>query len=223
MRPRQAMHVKFLASGIVFALLLHPFASAQEPSPPQVTTNQSQTGEPWTPQPDVADGTEPLSANQSLGDQIPDSPSTVLARANKPQATIPTSAPADNNLSSNPEPMQSRQSDSANAPPVQNAQVSPQTNKQFPDPPSQASTQPSAQSQQQQQTPNEPVGTAAAESVPITGVAASRPAGAAVAPAKQRRVRSILIKVGALVGAGVAIGTTMALSQNSPSKPPGSH
>lgn len=76
-----------------------------------------------------------------------------------------------------------------------------------------------------QQPPNssrEPVGTAAAESLPTTGVAASRPAGAALAPAKQRRVRSILIKVGALVGAGVAIGTVMALSAGSPSKPPGS-
>jgi hypothetical protein len=67
------------------------------------------------------------------------------------------------------------------------------------------------------------VGTAAAEPLPITGVAASRPAGAALAPARQRRVRSVLIRVGALVGAGAAIGTTMALSQGSPSRPPGSH
>lgn len=79
------------------------------------------------------------------------------------------------------------------------------------------------QSQQQQATPHVPLGTAAAESVPTSGVAASRPAGAALAPAKQRRVRSILIKVGALVGVGVAIGTTMALSQGSPSKPPGAN
>ena len=71
--------------------------------------------------------------------------------------------------------------------------------------------------------PDEPVGTAAAESIQTTGVAASRPAGAAVAPAKQRRMRSILIKVGALVGVGVAVGTTMALSKGSPSKPPGTN
>jgi hypothetical protein len=75
----------------------------------------------------------------------------------------------------------------------------------------------------QPQNPKEPVGTAAAESISTTGVAASRPAGVAVAPAKQRRVRSILIKMGALAGVGIAIGTTMALSQGSPSKPPGSH
>ena len=71
--------------------------------------------------------------------------------------------------------------------------------------------------------PHQAVGTAAAESVAVTGVAASRPAGAAVAPAKQRRVRTLLIKVGAVVGVGVAVGTTYALSQASPSRPPGSH
>lgn len=77
--------------------------------------------------------------------------------------------------------------------------------------------------QEPQNKPHEPVGTAAAEWMPLTGVAASRPAGAALAPAKQRRARSVLIKVGALVGAGVAVGTVMALSAGSPSKPPGSH
>jgi hypothetical protein len=75
----------------------------------------------------------------------------------------------------------------------------------------------------QQNRPHEPVGTAAAEWVPTMGIAASRPAGAALAPAKQRRARTVLIKVGALLGAGVAVGTVMALSAGSPSKPPGSH
>jgi len=75
----------------------------------------------------------------------------------------------------------------------------------------------------QQTVVHQPVGTAAAEALPITGVAASRPAGAALAPARQRRVRTVLIRVGSLVGAGVAIGTTMALTQGSPSRPPGSH
>ena len=66
-----------------------------------------------------------------------------------------------------------------------------------------------------------PVGTAAAGSVETTGVAASKPAGAAIAPAKQKRTRSLLIKVSALVGASVAIGTVVALSSASPSRPPG--
>ena len=72
---------------------------------------------------------------------------------------------------------------------------------------------------QQQSGTQQPVGTAASESVKATGVAASQPAGAAIAPAKQRRTRSILIKVGALVGAGVAIGTVVGLSAASPSRP----
>ncbi|HXM22291.1 MAG TPA: hypothetical protein VN948_13625 [Terriglobales bacterium] len=75
---------------------------------------------------------------------------------------------------------------------------------------------------QQQKSPQEPVGTAAAQPANTTGVAASKPAGAAIAPAKQRRARSILIKVGALVGAGVAVGTVVALSSGSPSRPSGS-
>ena len=79
------------------------------------------------------------------------------------------------------------------------------------------------QPQQQQSRSHEPLGTAAAEWQPVTGVAASRPAGAALAPAKQRRVRSIVIKVGALLGASAALGTVVALSEASPSKPPGAH
>jgi hypothetical protein len=80
---------------------------------------------------------------------------------------------------------------------------------------------PDAQQSSSKPQTQEPVGTAAAESVESTGVAASNPAGAAIAPAKQRRTRAILIKVGALVGAGVAIGTVAALSAGSPSRPPG--
>lgn len=68
-----------------------------------------------------------------------------------------------------------------------------------------------------------PVGTAAADKPETTGVAASKPAGAAIAPARQRHVRSLLLKVGAIVGAGVAVGTVAALSSASPSRPPGSH
>jgi hypothetical protein len=69
----------------------------------------------------------------------------------------------------------------------------------------------------------EPKGTAAAEVESTTGVAASQPTGMAIAPAKQKRLRMVLIKVGALVGAGVAIGSVAALSSASPSRPPGSH
>jgi len=66
-----------------------------------------------------------------------------------------------------------------------------------------------------------PVGTAAAGEITTTGVAASRPQGAALAPAKQRRVRLLMIKVGAVAAAGVALGATMALTKASPGRPPG--
>lgn len=67
--------------------------------------------------------------------------------------------------------------------------------------------------------PQQPVGTAVAPYEKPLGVAASRPEGVVIAPAKQRRTRSILIKVGLLVGAAAAIGTVVALSKASPSRP----
>jgi cytoskeletal protein RodZ len=68
-----------------------------------------------------------------------------------------------------------------------------------------------------------PVGTAAAEAPKVSGITAAEPAGIAIAPAKQHRVRTIVIKVGAIIGAGVALGTVVALTAATPSKPPGAH
>jgi hypothetical protein len=85
-----------------------------------------------------------------------------------------------------------------------------------------SSQAPSSQAQEDPCAIQKPVGTAAAEKPATTGVAASNAAGAAIAPAKQRRMRMLFIKVGAVVGAGVAIGTVAALSTGSPAKPPGS-
>lgn len=73
--------------------------------------------------------------------------------------------------------------------------------------------------QQQQNGPSQPLGTAAAPAQPGTGVTASRPAGAAIAPARQKRTRSFMIRVGLLIGAAVAVGTVIALSSASPSQP----
>lgn len=80
-----------------------------------------------------------------------------------------------------------------------------------------AATPQNSTAQPQQNGTTAPVGTAAAPYEKGIGVAASRPAGAVIAPAKQRRTRSILIKVGLIVAAGVAIGTVVALSSASPS------
>jgi hypothetical protein len=69
------------------------------------------------------------------------------------------------------------------------------------------------------QTAPEPVGTAVAPYEKTVGVASSRPAGAVIAPAKQRRAHSLLIKVGLIVAGATAIGTVVALSKASPSRP----
>ena len=148
-----------------------------------------------------------------------------------PQETVPASTPDHpvSDSASSQAPDQAAPPSSATSSP----ESAPKSKDQLPDSPgasqaqtAQGTTQSVPEAQQPAQPQNrghEPVGTAAAESIPTSGVAASRPAGAALAPAKQRRIRSILIKTGALVGVGVAIGTAMALSEGSPSKPPGSH
>lgn len=99
----------------------------------------------------------------------------------------------------------------------------------LPDNPAPATSQSSDQAQQAagqqpgsvepQTDARKPVGTAAAPYERTMGVAASRPAGAAIAPAKQRRVRTIFISVGIIVGAGIAVGSVAALSHGSPSRP----
>jgi len=85
----------------------------------------------------------------------------------------------------------------------------------------QAPPVPMANAPAPQKPSSEPVGTATAERAPTAGGAASEPAGMAIAPAKQRQVRSLLLKLGALAGAGLALGTVMALSKATPSTPPG--
>jgi len=86
-----------------------------------------------------------------------------------------------------------------------------------PQAPTQQGSRPS--SDQQQTPPQQPVGTAAAPEEKPVGIAASRPAGAVIAPAKQKRVRIFLIRTAIIAGAAVAVGTVVALSKGSPSRP----
>jgi hypothetical protein len=72
---------------------------------------------------------------------------------------------------------------------------------------------------EQQNGDTKPVGTAAAPYEKTTGVTASRPAGAVIAPAKQRRARAFFIRVAIVAGAAVAIGIVVALSRGSSSRP----
>lgn len=64
-------------------------------------------------------------------------------------------------------------------------------------------------------------GAAGAQAAKPKGAPAAQPFGAAIAPAKQHQRRSLLVKVGLLAGAGIALGSVVALSKGSPSRPPG--
>jgi hypothetical protein len=138
-----------------------------------------------------------------------------IASAQQPAATDQQQQPA----ATNNQPSQT-------APPVQPASTAPAENTAQSQP---AQTQsndlpnsPGSVRPQQPAGTERPIGTAAAEIGNASGIAASKPAGVAIAPAKQRQSRSLLIKLGAVIGAGVAIGTVMALSNASPSRPPNS-
>lgn len=124
---------------------------------------------------------------------LPDSPGAILARAAFPEQ------------SSQPAPVQAQTSQNQPNPAQSQTQSSP--------------TPPANQPQQGQK----PVGTAAAEAPSTSGVAASQPAGVAIAPAKQRRARTIVIRTGAIIGAAVAVGIVVGLTAATGPKPPGAH
>ena len=136
---------------------------------------------------------------------LPDSPGSLLAQQSVQE--VPSQPPAQNS-----QPAQSSQP-AQTAPPAKQ-DTSPELN----------TTQTGSQAPSNtpsQTAPQQPVGAAAAQIGRTTGGAASKPAGAALAPAKQRRTRSLVLKLGLLAGAGIAVGTVAALSHASPSRPPG--
>lgn len=93
----------------------------------------------------------------------------------------------------------------------------------LPDAPSATQSSQTTGSSQSEIPLQQPEGTAAARAARVNGGPASKPAGAAIAPAKQRRTRSLLIKLGLIAGAGAAVGTVVALTKASPTRPPGAH
>jgi hypothetical protein len=132
--------------------------------------------------------------SQQIPAQLPDSPGAV----SKAQADAPPIAP----LKLQAQAVQPTQGQPAQLP------TDEQQNQAAPSKPTSA---------------QKPVGTAAAGAIPSGGIAASQPAGIAMAPAKQHRVRTIVLSVGAIIGAGVAVGTVIALTEATPGKPPGAH
>jgi len=73
--------------------------------------------------------------------------------------------------------------------------------------------------QQRSEQFQQPLGTATAEGVSTVGGAASRPAGMAIAPDKQKDRHSLLIKLGLIAAAAVAVGTVAGLSKGTSAKP----
>ncbi len=85
-----------------------------------------------------------------------------------------------------------------------------------------SSTQDAAtQNQNPQNKAQQPLGTAAAKEANTVGGAASKPAGTALAGVKQKQSRGLLIKVGAVLAAGAALGTVYAMSRGTSPTPPG--
>jgi translation initiation factor IF-2 len=163
--------------------------------------------------PPVQDQRTPDDAQNAVAPALPDAPSVQIVAQNTPAATDP-SAPAQN-----AEPPQNAvpgQNSPAPAAPAQNGATGTQAPATTPTP---------AQAPPAQNPPakpvQEPAGAAAAQTGVTAGGAASKPAGMAIAPAKQRQVRSFLIKLAAVGAGAAAIGTVVALSKGSPSKPPG--
>jgi predicted lipid-binding transport protein (Tim44 family) len=106
------------------------------------------------------------------------------------------------------------------ASPPQSAQSSTSSQKQNDSVPDAPQPQ-SAQTPPGQQPAPAPSGAAGAKAANVKGSPVAQPAGAAVAPARQRGHRSLLIKLGLLAGAGIAVGSAVALSERSPARPPG--
>jgi len=135
-------------------------------------------------------------------------PELIQAQSSTPQASTPQSA--------TPDPSRGPQQPAGNEPaaplpeaPVPNATSPSGSAHQVPSP------------RNAQQSTEAPAGAAAAQRAETAGGAASKPAGNAIAPAKQRQTRSLLIKIGAVAAAGAAAGIIYGLSRGTGSLPPG--
>jgi hypothetical protein len=99
---------------------------------------------------------------------------------------------------------------------AQNAQPAPLGQQQTSSPSNEQTQQPTPQP-----APEPPAGAAGAQAGETAGGPASTPAGSAIAPTRQRQVRSLLIKLGAVAAAGAAVGVVYALTRGTASTPPG--
>jgi hypothetical protein len=135
-----------------------------------------------------------------------------IAQASTPSANEISSSQPVEELPSAPIPQAPGQPQTQNQPQAQQTQPSQQPQTQQPNQQTQQTQQPNAPRQP-------PVGTAAAPYEKPTGVPGSRPAGAAIAPAKQRRVRAIVISLAVVLAGAGAIGAVAGMSKASHSQP----
>jgi cytoskeletal protein RodZ len=190
-----------LCGGPQLALAQQPATPQTQQQPDQQATTPAAQPSNATQQPDAAQQPGQPSQSETSVQQQQQQPSPGMVDPSKgPLTPVPSTTPD------------------------QQPTVQPQD---LPDAPSATQTQ---QTTDQQETPaqraprprsTQPVGVGTAQQAPTAGGAASKPAGAAIAPAKQKQYRSLLIKIGAIAAGGAAIGTVYALSRGTKSLPPG--
>lgn len=162
-------------------------------------------------QPAIGIAQEPAAKNP----QQPTGPQTTEISSSQPPSSVDELPSAPVPQSSSQSPQQNQPAQQPNNTPQQQVQPAQQPNTPAQQiPPAQPSNTP-----QQPNAPQQPVGTAAAPYEKPTGVSGSRPAGAAIAPAKQRRVRAIVISLAVILAGAGAIGAVAGMSKASHSQP----
>lgn len=197
--------LKFIAVALIFGLCLTPEMFAQQ-------TGQSQT-------------TSPAPSSLPQNSQQNSQPGQPAAEAVPPATNQPPASPAP----AQTQPTKPSPNGTQNQPTIDPSRAPLQPVTTYPDATGAAQQEPSTTQtanppeapQPKTQQPTQPVGAATAERVPTAGGAAAKPAGAAIAPAKQHQTRGLLIKIGAIAAAGAALGTVYALSRSTGSLPPG--
>jgi hypothetical protein len=192
---------KSLALGLAFGLCLTPemFAQQQTQSSTSPAAASSQTSSSQTP-------TSPQ-APQAVPPAASEPPASTTPAQTQPAKPSPNGSTID--PSQGPLQPVTTYPDASGGQQQEQSTVQPQT------------TNPPEAPQPKTQRPTQPVGAATAERVPTAGGAAAKPAGAAIAPAKQHQTRGLLIKIGAIAAAGAALGTVYALTRSTGSLPPG--
>lgn len=184
---------------VLLALSLAGFTEAAQAW--QTATPAQNTQQNVTPQSTTQQNSQQNSAPQATPATTSDAPSTQDTTAKPAQETSPT--PKTENNASDPNYV-------------------PAPTEVLPNAPS-TDTQNTTSPNQAQKKDQQPLGTAAAKEGSTVGGAASKPAGTALAGVKQKQSRGLLIKVGAALAAGAALGTVYVLSRGTSPTPPGAN